>query len=377
MERDKIKRILIRIIPSLIFLLIFSFALACVGDAEKGIEEEIKKEETGVEEAEATVESVKSKGNYISLGESVEYDDLKVTVTDCISMDSYESEYYGTEYPEEGAKFIWICVKAENMGKQEKWLPGCDDFSLLYIDSLISSEGGILGSPSSVNKEGYDSESVMPGISREGWILYEIPKDAKAEDMLIAWEYDYDEYYYWEVPEPLKEVKEEPKEEELPEKTTITIGDTVEEVKGTDNLSITFLLWVEDKTAVDGPYSGDTYYTFTAKPGMKFVIVIYELKNNGVRKQSKPYIDTGEVETDKGYFYFVWSPPVGTSSEEYNPRESTEEEVANLEGDANCPFTLLPEESDKSCVVFEIPQDETPVEVDLSYYIPYLLKLTK
>lgn len=110
---------------------------------------------------------------------------------------------------------------------------------------------------------------------------------------------------------------------------------------------------------------------------MKFVIIIYEFKNNGVREQETPYIDAGEIETDKGYFYSVWSPPVGVHSEEYNPRKSAEEEVANLIGNSGGYEDLLPEESVKGCVIFEITEDEIPVKVDFSYYIPYLLKLTK
>lgn len=390
MERDKTKRILIRIVPSLIFLLIFSFALACGTSPEETIErtkeeigKEIEEEIIGVEEAKVTTENIKASGKQISLGEAVEYEGLKVSVTNCEFSDSYQSDW-GTEYPKEGARYIWIYVKAENLSKQEKHLPYRDDFYLLYVDSLIS-EGWGMENPYPVSDiiKTYSSESVMPGISREGWILFEVPKDAKAGDILIALEYDYDKYYYWGVLEiekmtqPEAESKEEEQEEKLREEVIINIGDTVEQVEGTNNLSITFQSWTESNIAVDGPYSGDTYYTFTAKPGMKFVIITYEFKNNGVREQETPYIMVGEVATDKGYFYSIWSPPLGVHSEEYNPRESTEEEIEKLIGNSGGYEKLLPEQSVRGCVVFEITEDLTPVEVDFSYYIPYFLKLTK
>ncbi|GAG90327.1 unnamed protein product, partial [marine sediment metagenome] len=197
------------LIPVIALILIFSFALACVDDAEKGIEEELKKEETGVEKAEATVESVKSKGEYISLGESVEYNGLNVTVIDCEASYFYESDYE-TEYPEEGAKFIWICVKAENTGEQEKSLPGYCDFYILHIDTLIGSEvHGVWETQWGVDREIYEGGSVFPGVCHEGWILYEVPKDVKADDILVALECNYDKYYYWEISEPLKEAKSE------------------------------------------------------------------------------------------------------------------------------------------------------------------------
>jgi len=389
MKEKRISEKLKYAIPFLVFTLIFGFALACGGSPEKAIEEtrkEIyngaKEDILGVEEAKVTVENVKSEGNYISLGESVEYDGLKVSVIDCIAMDSYESGYIEPVYPKEGAKFIWICVRAENIGKQEKWLPDCDDFSLLYIDSLISFEGSFFGSPSSVNKEGYTSESVMPGVSREGWILYEVPKDAKAEDILIAWECDYDKYFYWEVPEPLKEAKEKPKAEEEEQakeqevERTIRIGDIISEIEGYEGLSVTFLSWVERDIAVEGPYCGDTYYSFNAKPGMKFIIIVFEFKNNGVREITTPHIDSGEITTDKGYFYSVWSSPNGIYSEEYSPRESYEEEVKMFIGNSGGFEKLLPEESVKGCVMFEIPEDEVPLKANLEY-IPFPIRLSQ
>lgn len=301
--KSKLKQILTYVIPFIAFALIFGFSLACVTSPEEEIGKAIEEEIIGVKEAKVTTESIKAKGEYISLGESVEYDDLKVTVTDCISMDSYESEYYGTEYPEEGAKFIWICVKAENIGKQEKWLPGCDEFSLLYIDSLISFEGGILGSPSSVNKEGYDSESVMPGISREGWILYEIPKDAKAEDILIALECDYDKYYYWEIPEPLKEIKSEPrtKEEEQVKETLLALGQAVEyEGLRVSIIKYEFAEWIKTKYDPIYPEEGAKYLWIYVKaenigevekelPGYWSFYILYKATEIGPHKWDADY----------------------------------------------------------------------------------------
>ena len=143
------------------------------------------------------------------------------------------------------------------------------------------------------------------------------------------------------------------------------IGDTIPEV-GADNksLSMTLIAWMESDIAVDGPYQGE-FYTFTARPGMKFVILIFEFRNNWVREQYTPYLSAGELLTDKGYFYRIWSPPLGIHSTEYKPRPSTEETVKDLVGSSGGFERLLPEESVRGCIVFEIPQEQKPVEAKI------------
>ena len=70
----------------------------------------------------------------------------------------------------------------------------------------------------------------------------------------------------------------------------------------------------------------------------------------------------------------MWNPPVGVLSEEYNPREATNNEVETLIGDSGGYEELLPEESTVGRMVFEIPEDETPVEARISG-VSYLIKL--
>jgi hypothetical protein len=266
MQKDRIKQVLRSLIPILAFIFIFGLALACGGSPEEAIEstekeikKEIKEEAVGVEEANVTVENIKAKGNYTPLGESVEYDGLKVSVTDCIVMSSYKKGDTGTEYPKEGAKFILIYVKAENVGKQEKYLPDSTDFYLLYIDSFIEN-GNLWGWSDSIDgKKAYSSEIVMPGVSREGWTGFEVPKDVKAEDILVALECDYDEYYYWEVPEPLKEVSPEAKAEEQAEAEEgyLTLGQAIEyEGIKTSVIKYEFAEWIKTESEPRYPEEG-------------------------------------------------------------------------------------------------------------------------
>ncbi len=150
------------------------------------------------------------------------------------------------------------------------------------------------------------------------------------------------------------------------------IGDTIPEVEDKHNLSLTLLSWDESNIAVDGPYSTG-YYTFTAKPGMKLIILIYRFQNNWIRSQDTPYLNAGEIATNKGYIYAIWNPPGGTHAGEYKPRKATDDEVKNLVGDSGGYEDLLPEESTIGCVVFEIPKDETPIEASI-VHVPPLIK---
>lgn len=152
----------------------------------------------------------------------------------------------------------------------------------------------------------------------------------------------------------------------------VSMGSTIQEIRGKQNLSLTLLSWEESPIAVDGPYASG-YYTFTARPGMKFVILIYRFQNNDVREQRTPYINAGEIATDIGYIYSIWNPPGGTWAEEYNPRKATEAEVNRLVGDSGGYEDLLPEESTTGCVVFEIPADAMPIEANIAY-VPFLIK---
>ena len=155
----------------------------------------------------------------------------------------------------------------------------------------------------------------------------------------------------------------------------IQVGDTVPEFDPDyPALSLTLLEWRESDVAVDGPYAGGDYYVFTARPGMKFVVLVFQFQNNWVRPQETPYLSEGEVLTDKGYFYTAWKPPVGIHSEEYTPREATEEEVEALVGNSGGFEELLPEEVVVGRIVFEVPVDEMPVEVRI-VGVPYLIEL--
>ena len=149
------------------------------------------------------------------------------------------------------------------------------------------------------------------------------------------------------------------------------IGHTIPICIAEQELSMTLLWWQESNIALDR----FGYETYTAVPGRKFIILAYEFRNDGNREQITPSLGDGEIVTaPKGYCYKDWNPfLLGISSWDYNPRKASPEEINTLIGDDAAYERLLPEESVKGCMVFEIPQDATPVEATI-IGIPYLIK---
>lgn len=152
------------------------------------------------------------------------------------------------------------------------------------------------------------------------------------------------------------------------------VGDTIPEVGISHrNLSMTILSWEESDIAVYGPYVGNEYYTFTAKEGRTFIILIFEFQNDWIKPQNTPYLTEGDITTDKGNIYPLWKPPSGTLSQEYDPRMTTEEELNTLLGDSGGYEELFPKESTVGRIVFEILEGETPIEASIKW-VPYLIK---
>jgi len=148
------------------------------------------------------------------------------------------------------------------------------------------------------------------------------------------------------------------------------------------NLSITFHKLIESRIAVNGPWGGESYidskgglsvkngefYTFHALEGMKFVIIIFEYVNNGLRAVTTPYLESEpgilKIAVETSYFYDSWKPS-GMYDKKYMPRESTEIEIKRLIGKSGAYEKLLPEESTLGCWVFEIPKETTPVKLSI------------
>lgn len=125
-------------------------------------------------------------------------------------------------------------------------------------------------------------------------------------------------------------------------------------------MSLKLLWWKESDIIIEGPYWDSRFRLYSVKSGMKFVTLVYKITNNWIESKDVPNIG-GYIKTDKGFYYGEWSPPF-----EGNYKQATQKEVNKFLGKYNgYKSTLLPGQSTKGWITFEIPKDEKPVEIVL------------
>jgi hypothetical protein len=164
----------------------------------------------------------------------------------------------------------------------------------------------------------------------------------------------------------------------------VKFGESVKlnsEFKEAADFSITFLSWKASDRVVDSreyyPFvsSSSGYYTFKAKPGRKFIILTYELRNDGIRPKRVPSIMLGSIGTDKGHILPYFCPPFYSFEIDKSlVREATEEEIEDLKigevGDVR--GELLPGETVRGRIEFEMLTNEEPIEASIEYVSPLL-----
>jgi hypothetical protein len=139
-------------------------------------------------------------------------------------------------------------------------------------------------------------------------------------------------------------------------------------IAGFNKLLLTFTSCLESNIAVEGGFTnGD--FTCTAKPGMKFEVIFFEFKNNGNNQLETPGIGalfdkTKDImKTDNGSEFPMWSTGWAHLDEEYNRRESTNDEIEKFIGSKAQLVNLSPGDSAKGSIVFEIPFESKPKSI--------------
>lgn len=125
---------------------------------------------------------------------------------------------------------------------------------------------------------------------------------------------------------------------------------------------ITFVNWTYSPVATNGRYADGNVYTFTSLDQRKFVVVTYILKNPGTVAQARPIIlgDDATLATTNQHFYEIWRPPLGIHSDEYAPRLSSADELAQMPQSYSSRNLLPGESTDVDSLAFEIPFNEVP-----------------
>ena len=116
---------------------------------------------------------------HLSLGKTATLDDISFTVVTFEERDSYYEyydNYYGDVTPPEGATFLFVYVKAKNVGEVARYVPSPSwDINMLYKGEEIEPER-ISRAKSVITEPIYNTEEIYPTVTKEGWIAFEVPK---------------------------------------------------------------------------------------------------------------------------------------------------------------------------------------------------------
>lgn len=100
----------------------------------------------------------------------------------------YETSYRETRSPDTGAKFFWIYAKVKNTGKRAVYEPMWVEFRITYAGQEIHPEG------QGGDRKDYPSfpspkvDKLYPGVAVEGWVYWEVPQAASAEDLEVTYQ---------------------------------------------------------------------------------------------------------------------------------------------------------------------------------------------
>lgn len=161
----------------------------CTGgeEDEQNQEQEVEDDTSG-ESTEETTEYANKRDDLLELpfGEEAQTD--HGIVANAEIRDFEESYWYegasGTEReaePDSGNQFVFIDFYAENQGDEEGRLPPERTMDLLVENEQFDREL-YRGDDSEV----YEGDDVLPGVRREGLILFQAPEDAEAEDVVLV-----------------------------------------------------------------------------------------------------------------------------------------------------------------------------------------------
>jgi hypothetical protein len=94
----------------------------------------------------------------------------------CNCTMAYCSESSKIGLPPEGAKFLGVYVRGENVGEVAHELPDPYEVKLVYKGTTISDTSPCKSLfTNELGRERYVGGKIYPGVSREGWIFYEVP----------------------------------------------------------------------------------------------------------------------------------------------------------------------------------------------------------
>lgn len=127
-------------------------------------------------------------------GSSVIHGGIRIALNAYEISGSYVNDYYNmSESPPDGAKFLWILVAVENVGKNAARMPYLGDFHVVYEGKQTEADFFFIPRP---GYDPYESGEIFPGVSRSGWLRFTIPTAAQPGQLSVVLKPRFSEVYY-------------------------------------------------------------------------------------------------------------------------------------------------------------------------------------
>lgn len=144
-----------------------------------------------------TSSQAQSQSTINQIGSSIIHDDLKVTLNTYDISGSYVGQYDMQESPPQGAKFLWISITAENVGKVAAYAPAAYEFHVIYAGQQTDHDFISWDRP---GYDEYEGGEIFPGVTKLGWIRFTIPNAAQPNKINVIFKPSdlfSDTYYTW------------------------------------------------------------------------------------------------------------------------------------------------------------------------------------
>jgi hypothetical protein len=121
-----------------------------------------------------------------AMGRSVRRDDLLIVPLEYRFAGEYRNRWGNIQRPPEGAKFLWVRIAVENSGEHAAQTPFPSEFLIRYKEKDIRADLLLPEIEEPPAMPAYKSETIYPGVQREGWLRFTVPARAQPEDLLLV-----------------------------------------------------------------------------------------------------------------------------------------------------------------------------------------------
>ena len=118
-----------------------------------------------------------------SPSDSIQWDDLQVTMDQLEITNEYVTDFGSTRTPPAGTKFLWVHVQLKNIGQVEMDIPVFEHYSILYAGTEIKP---IYGHRNEYVDYTTLGTTISPGQELDGWLRFDIPVAAELREMYFV-----------------------------------------------------------------------------------------------------------------------------------------------------------------------------------------------